>query len=375
MLSRRNIVLAACFCLPFGLSLNVQAQTQDQLQDQSSEAKTKQAESAPADSKSASSAARPPAQVDTSKLSYDARLTNYNYAWPAQMFAFTSQNQQLEMAYIYLKGDGSKPVVTLLHGKNFNADYWEPTARHLLAQGYSVLMVDQIGFGKSSKPAGYQYSFAALAHNTRLLQDSLNIKESIILGHSMGGMLAVRYALLYPEQTQKLVLVNPIGLENYLQYVQYKDVQFFYESELKAAPAKIKAYQQKNYYDGKWNPTYDKLTHYLIGQVQGPDWKQLAWVNALTYDMIFTQPVVTDFANIKVSTTLIVGTRDRTGPGRGWMRPNVKHELGRYDLLGKQTEAIIPHATLHEIQDSGHLPQYEKPKVFFKLLDETLAGK
>lgn len=277
------------------------------------------------------------------------------------------------MAYIYLKGDDSKPVVTLLHGKNFNADYWAPVARHLHKQGYSVLMPDQIGFGKSSKPADYQYSFAVLATNTQKLQASLKIDKSIIVGHSMGGMLAARYALLYPQHTQKLILVNPIGLENYLQYVQYKDVEFFYQNELQQAPEKIKAYQQKNYYDGQWNKDYAKLTHFLIGQVQGPDWKHLAYVNALTYDMIFTQPVVTEFANIAVPTTLIIGTRDRTGPGRGWMREGVNHELGRYDLLGKQAAAIIPHATLHEIQDSGHLPQVEKFDEFIKLFDQALT--
>ncbi|MFX9664923.1 alpha/beta fold hydrolase, partial [Acinetobacter baumannii] len=92
---------------------------------------------------------------------------------------------------------------------------------------------DQIGFGKSSKPVHYQYSFPTLARHTRALMASLGIERSIVVGHSMGGMLASRFALMYPQAVQHLVLVNPIGLENYLKYVEHKDTDFFYGVEQK----------------------------------------------------------------------------------------------------------------------------------------------
>jgi pimeloyl-ACP methyl ester carboxylesterase len=57
-----------------------------------------------------------------------------------------------------------------------------------------VIAPDQMGFGKSSKPFGYQYSFALLAQHTRALLASLGIERCAVLGHSTGGMLAVRYA-------------------------------------------------------------------------------------------------------------------------------------------------------------------------------------
>jgi pimeloyl-ACP methyl ester carboxylesterase len=171
------------------------------------------------------------ASEDVSELSYDARLTGYEYEFGVKFFPFASQGQSLEMAYIFLPGEAGKPVVTLLHGKNFNADYWASTARHLQKQGYGVLMPDQIGFGKSSKPVHYQYSFPALASNTRALMKSLGIERSVVIGHSMGGMLASRFALMFPQTVQQLVLVNPIGLENYLKYAEYKDTDFFYKAE------------------------------------------------------------------------------------------------------------------------------------------------
>jgi len=315
-------------------------------------------------------------EVNTESLSYDALLSNYEYDFKVNYFALESQKQSLKMAYIYLKPTKSDmPTVTLMHGKNFNADYWTTTAQYLQSLGYGVLIPDQIGFGKSSKPTDYQYSFAALAHHTHALIDSLNIKESIVLGHSMGGMLASRFALMYPNTTKKLILVNPIGLENYLQYVDYKDTNFFYKNELAKTPEGVRKYQQKNYYDGKWNTTYSALTDFITGQIQGPDKEKMAWVNAKTYDMIFTQPVITEFKDLTVPVKLIIGTRDRTGPGRNWKKDGVDYELGRYDKLGKHAASLIPNAQLFELNNLGHLPQIEDFDRFKDVFNKALNTK
>ena len=312
-----------------------------------------------------------------SKLSFDAELSSYKYDFEVNFFPLKSQRQSLRMAYIYLIGDRNKPVVTLMHGKNFNADYLTPTANYLNKKGYGVLIPDQIGFGKSSKPTHYQYSFSVLAHHTKSLMASLEIQKSIVMGHSMGGMLASRFALMYPQSTQQLILVNPIGLENYLRYVEYKDTDFFYKNELAKTPEAIRRYQQKNYYDGQWNDQFAALTHFMIGQLQGPDKEQIAWVNAQTYDMIFTQPVITEFHDLSVPVRLIIGTRDRTGPGRNWKKPGVDYELGRYDRLGKSAARLIHDAELYELTDLGHLPQIENFERFKIVLDKALhvSGK
>ena len=186
--------------------------------------------------------------------SYGKLLEKYQYPFDVSRYQFESQGQDLEMAYMYLPSrNPDKGVITLFHGKNFNGAYWEETAKYLQAQGYGVLIPDQIGFGKSSKPTDYQYSFQALAHNTKSLLGHLDIQSTHVIGHSMGGMVGSRFALLYPDMTDRLTLVNPIGLENYLDYVVYKDVDFFYQNELKQQPEKIVTYQKKNYYDGAWN--------------------------------------------------------------------------------------------------------------------------
>lgn len=304
---------------------------------------------------------------------YDARLSQVAYTLPVQMHTLQSQGQSVEMAYVYLPPKAGQPVVTLLHGKNFNADYWASTAEHLQAQGYGVLMPDQIGFGKSSKPVDYQWSFAVMASQTRDLQASLGIESSVVLGHSMGGMLATRFALLFPEHTEQLILLNPIGLENYLAHAAYKDVDFFLEMEGNKTPDGLRAYQRKNYYDGQWAPAYEALIDPHLGWMRGPDAAQIVQVNARTYDMIFTQPVVTELERLSVPTTLILGTRDRTGPGRGWQHDGETYELGRYDQLGARVVARIPQGTLIELEGLGHLPHVEDFSRFTVALDQAMG--
>ena len=103
-------------------------------------------------------------------------------------------------------------TAVLLHGRNFCGQTWNATAVELSAAGYRVILPDQVGFCKSTKPDSYQFSLQQLANNTLGLLNILDIKNVTLIGHSMGGMLAARFALMYPATVNELILVNPIGL-------------------------------------------------------------------------------------------------------------------------------------------------------------------
>lgn len=278
------------------------------------------------------------------------------------------------MAYMDIQP--SRPngqTVVLLHGKNFCGAYWDSTAASLTNNGFRVIIPDQIGFGKSSKPAHLQYSFQLLAQNTKALLDTLGVSKAAILGHSMGGMLAVRFALMYPETTTKLILENPIGLEDWKVVVPYQSVDKWYHSELKQTYDKIKQYQLDNYYAGQWKPEYEKWARLQASWIHNPDYAQVAWNAALTYDMIFTQPVCYEFPNIQAPTLLIIGQRDRTALGKANVPPDIRKTLGNYPELGKEAAKRIPHATLVPIEGVGHLPHIEAyTKFITPLLDFLL---
>jgi pimeloyl-ACP methyl ester carboxylesterase len=303
----------------------------------------------------------------------DIELRNYDYPFPVEYFELEVQGQKMKMAYMHIKADAPNgQTITLLHGKNFNGAYWETTINALISSGYNVFVPDQIGFGKSSKPEYLQYTFQQLAENTKKILDTLQINNTTVLGHSMGGMLATRFALMYPETTSRLILLNPIGLEDWKTIVPYRSVEDWYKRELSQTYEGIRNYQQENFYDGKWNEDYDEWAKLLAGWTLNENYPLIAWNSALTYDMIFTQPVVYEFPDLKMPVLLIIGTRDRTALGKDIVSPEVKKTLGRYDQLGEKIDQKIPDSKLIELENVGHLPHIEAFEKFIVPLLEYL---
>ena len=302
-----------------------------------------------------------PNAQDLSKLKpLDAELTRVKYPFPVQFKELKNQGQLLKMAFMDVKP--AKPngkTIVLLHGKNFNGYYFEKTAQALLKQGFRVIMPDQIGFGKSSKPKQYQFSFQQLVENTKSILDDLKIEKFIVLGHSMGGMLATKMAVMYPENVEKLILENPIGLEDYRNFSPYQNIDKQYAAELKNTYDSYKDYQLKFYYDGKWKPEYDKWLNLLAGWTISNDFPITAWNAALTSDVIYTQHVVDDFEKIAVPTLLIIGTRDRTAIGKGNAPKELQPVMGLYQNLGKETQKKIKGSKLIELENVGHSPHIE----------------
>jgi pimeloyl-ACP methyl ester carboxylesterase len=302
---------------------------------------------------------------------YGPELQGFEYPYTLKHFQFDSQGKTLQMGYMDVAANGKANghTVVLLHGKNFCAATWDSTIKALSNAGYRVIAPDQIGFCTSSKPDFYQYSFQQLADNTHQLLNDVGVKEAILLGHSTGGMLATRYALLYPEDVERLALVNPIGLEDWKALgVPYRTVDQWFERETKLNAESIRKYEQNTYYGGRWKPEYERWVTMLAGLNQGPGHNVVAWNSALIYDMIFTQPVYYEFKNLKMPTLLLIGTADTTAIGSDIAPPDVKARLGHYNVLGKQVAQLIPHSTLVEFPGLGHAPQMEEPAQFHKAL-------
>jgi pimeloyl-ACP methyl ester carboxylesterase len=300
----------------------------------------------------------------------DPMLADFDYPFPVQRFDFKSQGQDLSMAYMDVQPE--KPngrAVVLLHGKNFCGATWEGVMRPLLQAGYRVIAPDQVGFCKSTKPQAYQFGLHQLAANTKALLDSLGIQRPVVMGHSMGGMLAMRYALAFPDALSGLVLVNPIGLEDWKAAgVPQQIVDQWFEGELKTSADSIKAYQQATYYAGEWRPDYDRWVDMLAGMYRGEGGRQVAWDQALTSDMVFNQPVVYELERIRAPTVLMIGERDTTAIGKALAPPEIAQRLGNYAELSRAAAKRIPGANLIRFPGEGHAPQIQSPEQFNKAL-------
>lgn len=307
---------------------------------------------------------------------YGPELQGYDYPFPVNIYEFTSQRESLHLAYMDVapKKPNGRTVV-LLHGKNFCSASWKDTIEALSEAGYRVVAPDQIGFCKSSKPERYQYSFQQLARNTRALLAALGIAKATLVGHSTGGMLAMRYALMYPQDVEQLALVNPIGLEDWkAKGAPSRSVDEWYERELKVTDDAICSYERSTYYANQWRDFYEPWVQVLAGMYRGPGRAQVAWSSALIYDMIYTQPVVYELRHIKPPTLLLIGDKDTTAIGKDLAPPDVQAELGRYPQLARLAANAIPNARLIEFPDLGHAPQIQDPNAFHKALLDGLQN-
>jgi pimeloyl-ACP methyl ester carboxylesterase len=304
-----------------------------------------------------------------------SELPDFAYPYPVKRFEFSSQRQTLQMAYMDVpaKKAGGRTAL-LLHGKNFCAATWHTTIDALIAAGFRVVAPDQIGFCKSTKPEHYQYSFQELARNTHALLSSLGIGKVTLIGHSTGGMLAVRYTLMYPGEIEQLVLVDPIGLEDWkAKGVPSISLDDWYARELNTSAQSIRDYERETYYAGHWSEDYEPWVQMLAQLNTGPGKELVAWNSAALYDMIYTQPIVYELGNIAVRTTLMIGDKDTTAIGKDFSPPAVRVTLGHYPELGKTAARHIPHAKLIEFPDLGHAPQIQDPVAFHQALLETLG--
>ena len=198
--------------------------------------------------------------------------------------------------------------------------------------------------------------------NTRILE-LLEHKQPIkIIGHSMGGMLLTRFAVLYPDVVEKLIYENPIGLEDYSAFVPRQSIDSIYQNELKSNYESLKKYHQTYY--PTWKSSYEQYVAAQYATLQTPDFKTAAYASALTYQMIVDQPVINDFKNIKQPALIVIGQLDRTVVGKNLLSKEEAQGHGYYPKLGKFLKNQIPQSSLVEFSSIGHIPHVQVPGMF-----------
>ncbi len=108
------------------------------------------------------------------------------------------------------EGNPDGPTLLLLHGFSASLQTWEPWVQQLGGE-YRIVTLDLPGHGLTRAPAGYQGSIDAFRDAVAAFADAKQLQHFIIGGNSMGGHVALEYALAHPEQVDGLVLIDSAG--------------------------------------------------------------------------------------------------------------------------------------------------------------------
>jgi len=260
-------------------------------------------------------------------------------------------------------GVGNGPTVVLLHGGGPGASSWSNFGRNIavLAESFHVIAVDQPGFGLSDKPESHPQYFT---HSTSALNDlftKLGIERAHLVGNSLGGGTAVRFALNYPERAGRLVLMGPGGLS----------INLF-------APDPTEGVSKLGTFSAPPGPSKDKLEAFLRIMVYDqslitPELLEERYAIASTPESLTAMKAMgrsfagadyedgmlwRDAYKLRQRVLLIWGREDRVNPLDG-------------ALLALKT---IPRAELHVFGRCGHWAQLEKFDEFNKLTTEFLSG-
>jgi pimeloyl-ACP methyl ester carboxylesterase len=300
-------------------------------------------------------------------------LEGFPYPYPVHFRPLTVEGEDLRLAYMDIApaGPPNGRTVVLLHGRNFPSSYWEPTIKALAAAGYRIIAPDQIGFGKSSKPA-FAYSFDEMARETMDLIDSLHVDRFDLVGHSMGGMLAVRIARAYGSRIDHLVLYSPIGLEDYRFYVPPVTDD---ELERRERALTADGYRKQLMTNYALSLPSSAIEPFVQLREQIRDSGEYArWLKSFvaSYQMIYDQPVAHEIPLIDRPTLFIMGANDHNAPGRPFAPPELRDRMGQNAALAQSLAARMANAKVVVFEGVGHLGHLEATERFNETLLDFL---
>jgi pimeloyl-ACP methyl ester carboxylesterase len=305
---------------------------------------------------------------------YGIGLEGFAYPHPVNLLPLVNDGEPLRMAYMDVApAQANGRVVVLLHGRNFPSSYWAPVIKTLGEAGYRVVVPDQIGFGKSSKPTG-ELHFDTLARNTIALLDHLGIARADIVAHSLGGMLAVRIARAFPDRVNHLVLAAPIGLEDYRLYVPPTPTDKMLENEDKLTAEGYRR-QLENNYSPKIPP--EQITPFIDARFNIKGAADYArWLRAFVSSgqMIYREPVVHEIPLLTTPTLFIMGADDHNAPGKPNAPEALRSKMGQNAELAKALAGKMPQGRAEVIENAGHLVFLDAPGKFNTLLLGFLAN-
>ncbi len=259
----------------------------------------------------------------------------------------------------WLAGESGLPVV-LIHGLGAAAEIWQFNI-DALASRHRVYVPDLPGYGRTGEPERMNYSPEGYSRFLMGFMNSLGMGRAALVGHSLGGGVALRAVLDHPELVERLILVNSAGLGREVSLpLRMASLPFFERVFVKPPLWVFKRFLRRLVYDPA---------------VITPEFARLY------YELFFQPKTIHAFAEILRAICTLRGARpgivEPIREGLGTIRTPTLVIWGRQDRILPSSQAFdaaarIPGARLHVFEHCGHMPNVEYPEEFNRLVLEFL---
>ncbi|MGZ3438493.1 MAG: alpha/beta fold hydrolase, partial [Polyangia bacterium] len=255
-----------------------------------------------------------------------------------------------------------EPALVLIHGLGSYMPVWQRNIDEL-AKSHRVVALDLPGYGKSAK-ANFDYSMAFYARTVDGVINKLGLKRVVLVGHSMGGQIAMTHALRHPGRAEALVLVAPAGFEPFGRGEGSWLAEAVDKDHVAKTPAEaIYNNVAVNFYSMPEEARF--MVDDRLRVVGGPDFDAYAYAIARSVYAMVHEPVLERLGEIAVPALVVFGEDDG-------LIPNPILHGGTTRAVAEGGTRRLPHGRLVMIPRAGHMVQFERPVEFDKALLEFL---
>jgi pimeloyl-ACP methyl ester carboxylesterase len=281
---------------------------------------------------------------------------NVDYGYDVNYF-----EQLPKIAFIETGNLNAKKTLVLIHGLASNAGYFREIIP-LVSNEFRVIVVDLPGYGKSEK-GDFPYGIKWYAEQVRKLIKHLELKNVYLSGHSMGGQIAITYALNWPDELNKLILLSPAGVEPFLPGEgKWLSNVITMTSIIKATDEQIRVNLARNFYE--WNDTYEWMVEERVRLAKSKDeFKEFAYTVDRCVDAMIDEPTTASLGKLTVPVSIIYGKHDGLIPNP-YLHPGFTSEVFA------KVKDVLPNVNLIEIPKAGHMLILEQAPLVAKAIIE-----
>lgn len=288
----------------------------------------------------------------------DAVFENLNYRYPAKKVKLANSTT---IAYTD-QGKGTETLI-LIHGLGSYLPAWNKNIEDL-SKNYRTIALDLPGYGKSSKE-NVQPGMANYAQTVLALMNELKIKKAILVGHSMGGQIAITAALQAPERVTKLVLAAPAGLETFTEQQKQLFKMTVTPESVQNTPADRAAANIKiNFYQMPADAQF--MIDDRLKMAESADFGNYSKAVAASVAAMVDEPVHDKLPQLQVPTLIIFGEQDALIPNK-YLNPNLTTQA--VANIGKEK---IKNSQVILLPEAGHFVQFEQAAAFNKAVRDFI---